>query len=113
MASLRRDRPQAQPNSLASVAGGRHIAAKGLGISRSTEGSWNLRGPSVFLASGARGSYRRLAEAAQLQAIEGNPLTPDELAMFEMFERERWSPEDRRAYIERQIRSHRRIAPAE
>ncbi|MCY4559513.1 MAG: hypothetical protein OXF79_24710 [Chloroflexi bacterium] len=56
---------------------------------------------------------RRLAEAAHLQAIEGKPLTPDELAMFEMFEREGWSPEDRRAYIERQIRSHRRIAPAE
>ena len=34
----------------------------------------------------------RLAEAAHLQAIEGNPLSPDELAMFEMFEREGWSP---------------------
>jgi hypothetical protein len=33
------------------------------------------------------------------QAIEGNPLTPDEIAMFEMFEHEGWSPERRRAHI--------------
>jgi len=55
----------------------------------------------------------RFAEAAHLQAIEGNPLSPDELAMFEMFEREGWAPEDRRAYIERQFRVRRRIAAAE
>ena len=55
----------------------------------------------------------RLAEAAHLQAIEGNPLSPNELAMFEMFEHEGWAPEDRRAYIERQFRVRRRIAAAE
>ena len=55
----------------------------------------------------------RLAEAAHLQAIEGNPLSPDEIAMFEMFEHEGWAPEDRRAYIERQFRVRRRIAAAE
>ena len=33
------------------------------------------------------------------QAIEGNPLTRDEIEMFEMFEREGWSPERRRAHI--------------
>ena len=48
---------------------------------------------------------RLLAEAAHLHEIEGNPLTPDELAMFEMFEREGWPPEDRRAHIVRQIRN--------
>ena len=48
---------------------------------------------------------RLLAEAAHLHEIEGSPLTPDELAMFEMFEREGWPPEDRRAYIVRQIRN--------
>ena len=63
--------------------------------------------PRVATASG------RLAEAAHLQEIEGNPLTPDQLAMFEMFEREGWSPEDRRAYIKRQIGNRRRIATAE
>jgi hypothetical protein len=41
---------------------------------------------------------RRLA-AARLQEIEGNPLDADDLAMFEMFEREGWSHERRRAYI--------------
>lgn len=33
------------------------------------------------------------------QAVEGNPLTHDEIKMFEMFEREGWSPERRRAHI--------------
>jgi hypothetical protein len=41
---------------------------------------------------------RRLA-AARLQEIEGNPLDADDLAMFEMFEREGWPHERRRAYI--------------
>ncbi len=56
---------------------------------------------------------RLLAEAVHLQAIEGNPLLPDEIAMFEMFEREGWSPEDRRAYIARQLKSRGSIAAAE
>jgi len=56
---------------------------------------------------------RLLDEAAHLQEIEGNPLTPDELAMFEMFEREGWPPEDRRAYIVRQIRNRQRTATVE
>ena len=55
----------------------------------------------------------RLAEARHLQAIEGNPLTAEEIAMFEMFEREGWSPEDCRAYILRQIRNRQRVATAE
>ena len=53
-----------------------------------------------------------LAEAAHLQAIEGNPLTPDEIAMFEMFEREGWSPERRRAHILRRIQDRGGIAAA-
>jgi hypothetical protein len=40
----------------------------------------------------------RLA-AMRLQEIEGNPLSADQVAMFEMFEREAWSHERRRAYI--------------
>ncbi len=35
----------------------------------------------------------------RLQEIEGNPLSADQIAMFEMFEREAWSHERRRAYI--------------
>ncbi len=41
---------------------------------------------------------RRL-EMQHLQAIEGNPLTLEEIAMFEMFEREGWSEEREHAYI--------------
>jgi hypothetical protein len=41
---------------------------------------------------------RRIA-AMRLQEIEGNPLDAEEIAMFEMFEREAWSHERRRAYI--------------
>ncbi len=54
-----------------------------------------------------------LAEAAHLQAIEGNPLTAEEIAMFEMFEREGWSPERRRAHILRRTQDRGRIATAE
>jgi hypothetical protein len=39
----------------------------------------------------------RLSEPLQqimaMQAIEANPLSDDQIAMFEMFEREGWSPE--------------------
>jgi hypothetical protein len=42
---------------------------------------------------------RRGLEMEHLQVIEGNPLTADEVAMFEMFEREGWSHERRRAHI--------------
>ncbi len=38
-------------------------------------------------------------EAMRLQDIEGNPLNADDIAMFEMFEREAWPHERRRAYI--------------
>lgn len=41
---------------------------------------------------------RRLT-AMGLQAIENNPLTPGEVEMFEMFERERWPHERCRQYI--------------
>ena len=34
-----------------------------------------------------------------LQDIEGNPLHPDDIAMFEMFDRECWSHARRRAYV--------------
>ena len=55
----------------------------------------------------------RLVEAAHLQAIEGNPLSPDELAMFEMFEREGWSPGKRRAHIASRFKDRGRVAAAE
>jgi hypothetical protein len=42
---------------------------------------------------------QRLLEAMNLQAIEGNPLDAEDVAMFEMFEREGWSDERCRAFI--------------
>jgi hypothetical protein len=46
---------------------------------------------------------RRLV-ACRMQEIEGNPLTAEEVAMFEMFEREAWTHERRREYILRKVR---------
>ena len=47
---------------------------------------------------------RRL-EAMHLEEIEGNPLDAEDVAMFEMFEREGWDHERRRAYILAQARA--------
>jgi len=46
----------------------------------------------------AAGRERRL-EAMHLQVSEGNPLDKHDIAMFEMFEREGWNHQRRRAYI--------------
>lgn len=40
-----------------------------------------------------------LSEAKHLQAIEGNPLDAEQVAMFEMFDRGGWPDERRRDYI--------------
>jgi hypothetical protein len=45
------------------------------------------------------GYIQRRIAAMRLQEIEGNPLSADEIAMFEMFEREAWTHERRRAYL--------------
>ena len=63
--------------------------------------------------SAARAAAKQLlAEAAHLQAIEGNPLTAEEIAMFEMFEREGWSPERRRIHVLRRIEDRGHVAAA-
>jgi len=46
----------------------------------------------------AQARQRRLV-AVRLHEIEGNPLSSEDVALFEMFEREAWSHERRRAYI--------------
>jgi hypothetical protein len=38
-------------------------------------------------------------EAMNLQDIEGNPFDAEDIAMFEMFEREGWTHERRLAYL--------------
>ncbi len=42
---------------------------------------------------------QRRLEAMKLQEIAGNPLSEEQVAMFEMFEREGWSHERRRAHL--------------
>ncbi|MGK6311776.1 hypothetical protein [Neorhizobium sp. DT-125] len=48
---------------------------------------------------------QRTLEAAHLQMIEGNPLDAEQIAMFEMFDREGWSPERQRAYVLERVRT--------
>lgn len=59
--------------------------------------------------SSAKGSStdgrQRLSVAMKLQAIEGNPLSAEQVEMFEMFEREGWSNERCMAYILARVRS--------
>lgn len=47
----------------------------------------------------SRTRQQRRRDGYALQAIEGNPLTAAEKRMFEMFDREGWSAEQRRSYI--------------
>lgn len=44
---------------------------------------------------------RRL-DAIQLHEIEGNPFTPEDNALFEMFDRKRWSDAQRREHLIRE-----------
>lgn len=55
----------------------------------------------------------RLGEAIHLQEMEGNPLDVQDKAMFEMFEREGWSQERRRAYILEQAKQAAMVPAAE
>lgn len=50
-------------------------------------------------------SRERRLEAMHLQEIEGNPLDADDIAMFEMFEREGWDDARCLAYIEARARA--------
>ena len=54
--------------------------------------------------------HQRLTEALHLQALEANPLLPDEVAMLE---REGWTAGDRRAYITQQFEHLRQSAVVE
>jgi len=52
---------------------------------------------------------QRFQEASHLQAMEDNPLDAQDNALFAMFEREGWSPEQRRAYILEQAKADARV----
>ena len=55
--------------------------------------------PKRMSKAGVAVARQRRLEAMNLQAIEGNPLDAEDIAMFEMFERERWTDEECLAYI--------------
>jgi hypothetical protein len=55
---------------------------------------------------------RRLL-AQKLQELEGNPLDAEDVAMFEMFERERWSHERCLSYILERAIQKAQVAAAE
>lgn len=55
---------------------------------------------------------RRLV-AMHLQSIEDNPLDAEQVAMFEMFEREAWSHEQRLNYIRARAFALRAASAAE
>lgn len=55
----------------------------------------------ITLAEAFAAKKRRL-DMQHLNALEGNPLDAEDIAMFEMFERERWTPERRQAFIREQ-----------
>jgi hypothetical protein len=54
-----------------------------------------------------------LQEAMHLQTLESNPLDPEQVAMFEMFDREGWSDERRRNYIRKRVLDRVGIPAAE
>lgn len=55
--------------------------------------------PKTLSETELAGAKSRRLVAAHLQAIEDSPPSSEQSAMFEMFEREGWSHERRRAYI--------------
>lgn len=59
------------------------------------------------------GAALSVENAKHLQAIEDNPLLPDEIEMFAMFERENWSDDRRRSFILEELRRSGRPTAAE
>jgi hypothetical protein len=64
-------------------------------------------GPDAAVAT-----ERRLV-AMHLQSMEGNPLDAEQIAMFEMFEREGWSHDERLSYIRARASALRSASAAE
>jgi len=53
----------------------------------------------AFAGAPSSGRSDNLRKAMAVQIIEENPLDAEQIQMFEMFEREKWPHEDRRAYL--------------
>lgn len=61
----------------------------------------------------AQEARERLLVGMHLQSIEDNSLDAEDIAMFEMFEREGWPHEKRRAYILERARTAPVVSAAE
>ncbi len=66
-----------------------------------------MKGERLLTDEEVAAARERRLEAMHLKVIEGNPLSPDQVAMFEMFERERWSHEKRLDYIRNKTEARR------
>ena len=55
---------------------------------------------------------KRRREAIRLHEIEGNPFTPEDNALFEMFDRKGWSDAQRREYLVREAQLRAEISAA-
>lgn len=64
-------------------------------------------------SNSSEASHQRRLVAQHLQSIEDNPLDAEDIAMFEMFEREGWPHEKRRAYILERARAASLVPAAE
>lgn len=49
-------------------------------------------------------AIKRRKDGVEMHRISGDPLDAEDIAMFEMFERERWSHEKCLAYIKDQVK---------
>ena len=77
-----------------------HPCAEAVPLSREGVICWLIMDDvPVSLVLPPTSERHRLHVGLRLQQTEGNPLTGEEIAMFEMFEREAWTPGQRRAYI--------------
>lgn len=55
---------------------------------------------------------QRRLEAIRLHEIEGNPFTPEDNALFDMFDRNGWSDAQRREYLIREAQLRAEITAA-
>jgi hypothetical protein len=82
--------------------------SRGAGLGRSRTGSQGVfllripilkTGEKQLSPTEVEAARQRRLEAMALQEIEGNPLDAEDIAIFEMFEREGWSHEKCREYL--------------
>jgi hypothetical protein len=74
---------------------------------------WHMKDDARLSPQEIAEARQRRLEAMHLQEIEGNPLDAEDIAMFEMFEREAWPHERCLEYLREQTRKRSKAAAAE